>query len=838
MRDFITQHRGFLLGLALVAMTLAAYLPAMTSGGFIWDDDDYVIHNKTLRDAKGLKDIWADPQATPQYYPLVHTSYWVEYRLWGLDPTGYHVNNVLLHALAAVLLWRVLLRLKIPGAWLAAALFAVHPVHVESVAWVTERKNVLSGVFYLGAAWAYLKWIDAKAGGEKRPSSYFAACILFVCALLSKTVTASLPAALLLVMWWKDDRGQEPEAETAASLKTWVVRRVPPLVPLFLVGMILSGLTVWLEKHHVGAKGAEWHLSFIDRCLVAGRALWFYIGKLLWPAKLTFSYPRWEIDATVWWQYLYPLAFAAVLVLFWLLRKRLGRGPLVAMLFFAGTLLPALGFLDVYPFRYSFVADHFQYHASIGVLVLAASTIVCGCRRAWAKGRMRFSGTPPDGFAAHLACGLPGAAILLVFVILSANQCGIYRDLETLWFDTIDKNPVSWMAYNNLGKLYLDEGRPAEAIPFLEKSLQLYPQEMTTHSNLGAALARLGRYDEAMAVYQKAIEIDPDDPMAYNNLGAAYARQNLYEKALPCYRKALEIDPSLAATHVNLATVLASLGRIDDAILHHEKSLELAPDFGTVHLKYGQTMQAAGRIREAAHHYRKAVELDPSLAEAHYHLGMIAVADQLLPAALAHFRDAVAAAPNFAEAHSNLAKVLVSIGRLDQAEKHFRQAAALAPRSGPIRLDYAAFLAQRGDNAAARREFLEAAKVVPDNPEPFFQAGVIDQQLGDTAAAEAHFRAVLQRVPDHAPACNHLAVLLAGQGKNDDAVELLRRAVKLAPDNAEFHNNLGVILVRAGKRAEALEALDTAVRLNPDYDEAKKNLEDLRKLMDAAPRKP
>jgi protein O-mannosyl-transferase len=199
-------RNGLLMVLALVVMTLFAYWPAIHEGGFIWDDDDYVTANKTLRDMSGLKDIWFSPKATPQYYPLVHSGFWIEYQLWGLHPTGYHITNVLLHAFAALLLWRLLSSLTVPGAWLAAALFALHPVHVESVAWVTERKNVLSAVFYLGAALVYLKWADTKATGGRRPRAYFGALLLFICALLSKTVTASLPAALILVMWWKDGR--------------------------------------------------------------------------------------------------------------------------------------------------------------------------------------------------------------------------------------------------------------------------------------------------------------------------------------------------------------------------------------------------------------------------------------------------------------------------------------------------------------------------------------------------------------------------------------------------------------------------------------------------------
>ncbi|HEX4342912.1 MAG TPA: O-GlcNAc transferase, partial [Verrucomicrobiae bacterium] len=327
----------------LVVATFIAYQP-MWHAGFIWDDDAYVTNNQTLHDLNGLKQIWLEPKATPQYYPLVYTTFWLEYHTWKLNPLGYHVVNVLLHALGSLLLWRVLKRLALPGAWLAAAIFALHPVNVESVAWVTERKNVLSAVLFFAAALAYLRF-DGLAESKKRLWTWWcAALLLFIGALLSKTVACSLPAALLLVCWWKKGR------VTMAD--------VLPLIPFFIMGLGLGLHTAWLEKHHVGASGAEWSLSFIERCLIAGRALWFYAGKLVWPSQLTFIYPRWQIGTGVWWQWLFPLAVLAVVVTLWRARKRLGRGPLVAVLFFAGTLLPALGFFDLYPMRYSFVADH------------------------------------------------------------------------------------------------------------------------------------------------------------------------------------------------------------------------------------------------------------------------------------------------------------------------------------------------------------------------------------------------------------------------------------------------------------------------------------------------
>jgi hypothetical protein len=384
----------------IVLLVFLAYLPALR-GGFIWDDDAYVTHNPTLHDLGGLQRIWFELGAVPQYYPMVHTTFWLEYHLWGLHPVGYHLINVLLHAAAAIFLWQVLLRLRIRGAWLAAVLFALHPVCVESVAWITERKNVLSAVFYFTAALAFLRFValeEPDGPNRLRWYWYLGALVLFMAALLSKTVTCTLPAALLLVCWWKKGRVQRGE--------------ILPLLPFFALGVGLGLITAWMEKFHVGAQGAEWSLTFADRCLIAGRALWFYAGRLVWPAHLTFIYPRWKIEPEVWWQWLFPVAAVGVVAGLWLARRRIGKGPLVAVLFFAGTLGPALGFVNVYPMRFSFVADHFQYLASVGLITLCA------------VGLARMPRVMP-------------ATLVVLLGALTWQQAGIYRNLETLWRDTL-----------------------------------------------------------------------------------------------------------------------------------------------------------------------------------------------------------------------------------------------------------------------------------------------------------------------------------------------------------------------------------------------------------------
>ena len=570
--------------LLLVGLTAGAYIPAM-SGGFIWDDDDYVQDNLTLRSLAGLGQIWFQPGATRQYYPLVHTTYWLEYRLWGLNPTGYHVVNVILHALSAVLVWRLLIRLQVPGAWAAAALFALHPVHVESVAWITERKNTLSGAFYLGAAWAYLRYQEVRS-----PRLYWTALFLFAAALLSKTVTCTLPAALLLVLWWK---GQTPMRRPAVAL-----------VPFFALGVAMSGMTVWMEKHSVGAWGPEWDLSLVERGLIAGRALWFYAAKLLVPLNLAFIYPRWAIDATAVWQYLYPAGALGVVALLWALRERWGRGPLTGVLFFAGTLTPALGFFNFYPMLYSFVADHFQYLASLGLLALAAA----GGHRAWTR-----LGQPAAGPVAL-------TLVLAVCVLLTGRQGQIYADLETLWRDTLQKNAGAWIAHNNLANILKERGQLDQAIGHYRQALLLKPSSAQIHLNLADAHQARGESAAARRHYGRALKAEPNRVETHLKLGNALLGQNAIAEAIDHYRRALQLAPNLALAHSNLGAALALQRRDEEAIEHYGRALQLKPDFAEAHNNLGRLLALRGQFAAAIEHYGRALQLKPTYRQARANL--------------------------------------------------------------------------------------------------------------------------------------------------------------------------------------------------------------------------
>jgi len=687
-------------GVLLAVVTLLAYLPVWHAG-FIWDDDVYVTGNPMLRSLGGLAQIWDRLSATVQYYPLVHTSFWLEYHLWGLNPTGYHVVNVVLHILAALLLWRVLTRLQVPGAWLAAGIWALHPVAVESVAWVTERKNVLSAGCYFAAALAYWRWADpvgdggrtgtpgggsgpvpadvvGKVGGARqiggRPAGletretadwevcgtknppttsggngtgptcwYFIAFGLFLAALLSKTVTCSLPAALLLVVWWK--RGRIGIGD------------VLPLLPFFVAGAGLGLLTSWLERTQVGATGPEWAFSFGDRCLIAGRALWFYAGELCWPANLTFIYPRWEINAGVWWQWLFPAAAAAAAGLLWGLRRRLGRGPLVAALFFGGTLFPALGLTNVYPMRYSFVADHFQYLAATGLIAPAAAGLVKLLRRWW-----------------------PMAALLpLGLALLTWKQTHLYADQTTLWEDTLAKNPACWLAHDDLGLTLLHEGRTDEAISQFHQALRLKPEDVEAHNNLGIALLSEGQAEEAITQYQESLRLQPGNAKAHNNLGNALLYQGRMDAAITEFQAAIRVNPDYAEAHYNLGTALNLQGHAGTAITEFQAALRLNPDYAEAHNNLGLAFLNEGRTDEAGSQFLAAIRLKPEDAEAHYNLGLALHKKGQTEMAINQFQKAVRLKPAYVAAHINLGLLLMIQGRADGAIGEFQEALRLKP---------------------------------------------------------------------------------------------------------------------------------------------------------------
>jgi protein O-mannosyl-transferase len=635
------RRRGLtkLAAVALALLTAAAYWPALR-GSFVWDDDGHVT-SPELQSLHGLARIWFEPGATQQYYPVLHSLFWVEHRLWGDLPLGYHVANLLLHLAVCLLLYRVLRRLEVPGALLAAAVFALHPVAVESVAWISEQKNTLSTVFYLGAALAYLDFDE-----RRRPADYALASGLFILALLSKSVTASLPAAILVVLWWRRGR---------ISLKA----DVAPLAPWFGLSAAAAVVTPWIEEKFVGAHGAAFSLGPGDRLVVAGRALWFYLGKIVWPSDLVFIYPRWTIDAREASQYLCPSAAILALVLLFMIRKR-SRGPLAAGLLFVGALFPALGFVNVYPFVFSFVADHFQYLALVAMIPALCAALVISAGRL-APGARRFS--------------LLGAAgITVVLAGLTWRQCGNYRNLETFYRSILAKNPSSWLA----------------------------------HDNLGVVLVRRGQLDEAVGHYKEAIRLNPDYPEAYNNYGNVLAETRHWDAAAAAFAGALRARPSFVAAEINWGMAMNDAGRFREAEAHFRRVLDEGRGDSAVHYGLANALANSGRLAEAIPEYRESLREEPNSPEAHANLGLALVGANQFSEAIAEIGEAIRLRPGYAEAHDYYGVALAQSGRLEDAAAEFRAALRINPRSSDVHYHLGVTLRKLGRLSEAEAEFAAA----------------------------------------------------------------------------------------------------------------------------------
>jgi tetratricopeptide (TPR) repeat protein len=542
----LALSRAWLFGLLLAVITLAAFGP-VCHAGFLWDDDEYVAENALLTAPDGLWRIWFSLDSPSQYFPLSYTTFYVERHLWGLHPTGYHLVNLLLHAANTLLVWRVLARLRVPGAWLAAAIFALHPVQVESVAWITERKNVLMGFLFLLALLAWIEFVDEQC---QRPWRFYVlALVLYALALLAKTTACTLPAALLLILWLK------------GMPINW--RRLGPVAPFAAMCLGMGLLTVWWERHHQGTQGKMFEIGWVDRVLIASRAVWFYAGKLLWPVHLSFSYPRWTISASDPRAYFWVLATLGLAVLIWRLRRWAGRSVEVAAAYYGATLSPVLGFIMLYTFMYSFVADHYQYLACIGPIALAVAGMKVGLGRVTV-------------WRPFLQPAL-GAVLLMALGVLTWQQCGMYADLETLWQTTICRNPDSWLAHHELGVAFNKKGLVDEALLQYEETLQINPRDEEAHVNLGNILMQRGRVDEAISHFQQAVEISPRYVQARNNLANAFLQEGKLDEAIFHFRQALQINPGYAKAHNNLGNALLQEGKVAEAMVHFQQAVQLEP---------------------------------------------------------------------------------------------------------------------------------------------------------------------------------------------------------------------------------------------------------------------
>jgi len=773
----------------LVLGTTLAYLP-MWHAGFIWDDGVLLTDNPLIKAPDGWYHFWFTTK-TSDYLTLMSSVFWLQWRLWGMNAAGYHVVNVLLHAANAILLWRVLVRLKIPGSWLAAALFALHPVNVATVAWIAELKNTLSFFFFALTLLWYLKFDDT---GRRR--CYWLALGAFLLALLSKSAAAPLPFVLLGLAWWRRGRG------------TWQDLRRS--LPFFAAAFMLGLVSLWFQYHNdIGHKVVRPD-GFPARLAGAGWAVWFYLGKDLLPLHLIPIYPRWRIDAARPLAYVPGLLLVAMFLICWWKRRSWGKAVLFGLGYAALMLLPVLGFLDISFFSYSLVADHWQYFAIIGPIALAAAGLTAGWKT-WGKANL------PLGFVL-------GGGLLLALGTLTWKQAGIYVDAKTLWQETITKNPACWMANNNLGVALLATGQTNAAIRQFQEAIRLKPDYTEANYNLGLDFYQQGQTDAAIRLFWEAIRLDPDDAVTHNALGSALAKTSQIDAAIRQFQEAIRLKPEYAEAHFNLATLLDKQGQNDAATSEYQETIRLKPDYAQARNNLGDALAREGQIDAAIRQFQEAIRLKPDYAEAHYNLGLEFDQQGQTDKAIAEYQEAIRRQPDFPEARNSLGNARLKTGQLDAAIDEYREAIRLKPDYALARYDLGIALDKQGQTDAAIGQFQKVLRLQPDFPEADNNLGNALAKTGQIDSAIRQFQEALRLRPDYTEAHYNLGVAFSKQDLIDKAIGQFQEAVRLQPDFPEARNCLGIAFATKGQWNEAIGQFQEALRLRPDYAVAQNNL--------------
>src|SRR5438270_93333 len=577
---------------AMILAGVLPYLPALR-GGFVWDDEPLITANPLLRSPSGLAEIWAGSR-TADYFPLTNTFFWIEHHLFGDNATGYHGINILLQAANALLLWRVLRRLRIPGAFLAGLIFAIHPVHAESVAWVSELKNVLSMFFFLMSALLFLEIEDQRI--LNRSVAYSASLVAFLLALLSKTQVVFLPVALLFCAWWRNSPVDSKSQDKGNPLQFH--REIVRTVPFFLIAIVFGLITIWFQNRGIGEE--EIILGpFTRRLANAGMAIWWYARQIVAPIRLMAVYPQWRFDPPALMEWVPLIAITGALLLLW---RRHSRGLLFAFAYFIVALLPVIGIVRMsYARSGSLVADHLQYFADISLIALFSA----GVARLCSSGRRQIR--------------IATASIIIVLLALMGSytwaRAEVYRDEQTLWQDNFSKNPNTWQGHNRVGQLLFSQKKFAEALPHFEWTVQLKPELGDNYNLLGLAYCRLQRFEEGIAQYRKGLQLKEKKSSTAQSVTTATMRVNLANALtltgntfIGLVRSASDQGDMAAAQ----ADAKESNARFTEAVEQYEKALAIEPEHPAIHRNLGILLSQMGRNEEAIAHLRKVLQLVPN----------------------------------------------------------------------------------------------------------------------------------------------------------------------------------------------------------------------------------
>jgi tetratricopeptide (TPR) repeat protein len=605
-----------------MAVGLFFYWPAL-HGGWQWDDDLYLTKNPLLHEPGRLWKAWFVPGSFIEYYPIAQTVQWAQWQLWHLDTFGYHVTNVVLHLISALLVWRLLAKLGLHYAWLGGLLFAVHPVHVESVAWIAELKNCLSLPPFLLALGA---WIDFEE--HDRARDYRAALAWFLAAMLCKISMAPFPIFILVFAWWK--RGRVVWADVRHAL------------PFLAIAVLLAGLTIYSGLVYAPGSTPEPSLPFASRLALAGTSVVFYLTAFFWPVHLLPVYAKWPVDPPAPLQFL-PLLLLGLLAWFWVRRRGYGRHALLGAAFFLLFLAPFLGLHWVSYMDFTWVMNHFLYIPSIALIALGVATLEA-IENALPK-------------TARLLPAVVMALVLVVLGIGTYQYAGLYQDAETLWSYALTLNPNAFAANNNLGLALEARGQPYAAIEHFRRAAEAEPTFAEAHNNIGVVLLDTGYPAQAIPEFRQAVKINPVYPAAHFNLGNALKQAGILPEAIDEYRAALKLSPADPEVHNNLADALLQSGQVPAAYDEYAAALKCDPNYAQALYNWGVALLKSGDVATAIGHFEQAVSLDPNYVEAHFNLGAALYQTGHTPEAIAQFREVLRIKPDFTQAQTILSQL-------------------------------------------------------------------------------------------------------------------------------------------------------------------------------------
>ncbi len=643
----ICRARVIIPALAMLMCILLVYYP-LHAAGFIWDDGYWILNNPAMHRWSDLGVIWFNPLMFIQYYPLSVTAYFLQYQLWGANALGYHIVSILLVFFNALILWRILLRLHLRAAWLAATLFAINPLVVESVAWVVEQKNLISGILVLGAAWGWIRFAGLDRPEDQLESAepvykwkfYSVALLLYFLAVCAKTFVCALPAAILVLTWWK--LGRISRKHVFAS------------IPWFAISAGAGWMAAWRERYGAGAHGKPYHFTVFQHLVIAGKDIWFYVWKLLWPHPILMVYPRWHVHGFTTVDILYPIAAALVAVVCFAARKKCGRGLFAAVAIYVIMVSPALGFVAFAGMALTFVADHYFYLGCISLIVLltqAGVMVSDSIESHWPARASRTTAriaSRPD-FTGSLSKFPVAVSVIMLAAMgtVSYAQCQYYVPPIEIWVHELRYDKQCFKAYESLalhdkahghihqefancqmalkltkgidpaanymlGSLYLEQRHNIPmAMRYLRQSLMVDSYQAKAIVKLAYCYEQQGNWAMAVKDLRRGIGLMPSSSRLYLAFGLAQSHLGNTELAIKAYRDAMACDSHNVDARYNLAILLDKLGHWRQAMMLYRQVLELNPRLAQAHFFYGLDLLHHGHPAQAARQFRTVMALSP-----------------------------------------------------------------------------------------------------------------------------------------------------------------------------------------------------------------------------------